>query len=325
MKRFASIILTTAVMCIISCFLTCSGKNQKEKPSLIKKEYNKINNLIFVKGMNGAENIYLENDSQKFYATDCSGTVYLIDGETREDLKIIKQKKLGDEYKYCLGIDKGPDNFMYVGASGKNWLKKGGAIFKMNMNLENAKKVTDYYVGMNGLCIDKKSNIYFASGNMNLINDKGKIYKMNKNQKGGYDSPEILIDNLGTANGLFYDKKNDLLFYTEVFKGASVFNLNTLKKVFLFGRTKLVEGFDDLCVDKMGNVWVGDQPDGFIKKYDPVNNTVTKYKIAGMGVASSCRIRVENGEEIIYIAEIKQPGSKKYDGRGVMSFPIKEL
>ncbi|HUV87320.1 MAG TPA: hypothetical protein VMX79_09420 [bacterium] len=49
------------------------------------------------------------------------------------------------------------------------------------------------------------------------------------------------------------------------------------------------------------------------------------------GRPSSCRIRLEDGEEVIYVTELKRRGgpasslSRKCDGRGVVVIPLKEL
>ena len=59
--------------------------------------------------------------------------------------------------------------------------------------------------------------------------------------------------------------------------------------------------------------------------YAESKNEIIKYRVKGIGVASSCRIRIENGAEYLYVVEIKKPDSKKYDGRGVVSFPVSEL
>ncbi|MEE9457343.1 MAG: hypothetical protein V3W11_09375, partial [bacterium] len=54
-------------------------------------------------------------------------------------------------------------------------------------------------------------------------------------------------------------------------------------------------------------------------------------KIKGCGRPSSCRIRVEDGKEIIYVTELKRCRgfvgylSSKCDGRGVIVIPLKAL
>ncbi len=62
----------------------------------------------------------------------------------------------------------------------------------------------------------------------------------------------------------------------------------------------------------------------FIKCYDQKMNRMTYYDIPAYGVASSCRIRIEEGQEILYIAEISSP-AERYNGRGVVSVVLDEL
>jgi hypothetical protein len=87
--------------------------------------------------------------------------------------------------------------------------------------------------------------------------------------------------------------------------------------------------FDDLCQDQAGNLWVADPGSGSLKEYIPGSGEVIRFKIRGIGQVSSCRIRIENGEEIIYLTELKQNPNKMlsgpFDGRGVFSMPLAEL
>ena len=125
------------IFCILSIFFTCS--NAKKNPKLIKIsiKQNEINNFVFVKGMKGLENIYLEDDSLKIYATGLDGTVYIINGKSRDSLKIIKSKKMFEET--CLDIEKGPDDFFYISGCDGDWQKIGGYILKIDNDLNHIK------------------------------------------------------------------------------------------------------------------------------------------------------------------------------------------
>ena len=107
------------------------------------------------------------------------------------------------------------------------------------------------------------------------------------------------------------------------------FFIKVMKKFYpnndLNSKTRIVEGFDDLCVDSIGRIWVGDQPNGCIKMFNPNVNIIYKISIEDIGVITSCKIRKENGEEILYITEMKKPKSKEFDGRGIIIIPLKEV
>ena len=88
------------------------------------------------------------------------------------------------------------------------------------------------------------------------------------------------------------------------------------------------EAFDDLCTDSRDRLWMTDPNRRTIKRYDPATDTLVRYHLDGFGQASSCRIRVENGEEIMYITELKSPekeGDNPYNGRGVLRVPLRSL
>ena len=44
----------------------------------------------------GCEGLYLEPTSLRVYVTDCWGNVHLLDGPSREELRLVKSGKLGD-------------------------------------------------------------------------------------------------------------------------------------------------------------------------------------------------------------------------------------
>ncbi|MDA3901300.1 MAG: hypothetical protein PF637_12375 [Spirochaetes bacterium] len=65
-----------------------------------------------------------------------------------------------------------------------------------------------------------------------------------------------------------------------------------------------------------------------LKMYDPSNDTLIRYNISGFGQASSCRIRIEDDDEILYITELVAPNKNRenpYNGRGILRVPIKSF
>ena len=303
---------------ILFSFLVCACSTSRVKTHYLSK--NDFSNINFIEGMKGCENLHLSKNSLDIFVTDLTGKLYLISGTSHENLNVVKLLRIND---YVLGIDEGSDKYLYVLSSSKEWLKKGGGINKIDVNLGKQEKITFDFAGVNGLAIDNQNNIYFTVGNMNMLKPKGAIYIMKALENNKYDTPIIFIENLKSPNGLFYDKKNNSLIFTEVFSGVKSINLENNKIKSIFGKTRLIEGFDDLCVDSKGNYWVADQPNGFIKMYNSHLNQVKRFLFKEFGVASSCRIRIDDGKEFIYVTEIKKnKNSKEYDGRGVIIIPI---
>ena len=282
-----------------------------------------INNTKFIKGMSGCENIYLSTTDLKFYVSDLNGYLYFFDIDlSSNDFKITNKIKLDF---YVLGITKGIDGSIYVATSSKKWLDEGGVIIKINEENNIQEKVSDYYPGINGLTSDSEGNLYFTAGNMSFLQPNGAIYIIKK-ENNEFKREEILADNLKSPNGLYYDRNEHTLAFTEVFTGTKEIDLEKGDINLIFGKTRIVEGFDDLCKDRNGNYWVADPPNGAIKMYNPIKKEVIRFVFEEFGIASSCKIRVENGEEMLYITEIKQSNkSKEYDGRGVLILPINQL
>jgi len=65
-----------------------------------------------------------------------------------------------------------------------------------------------------------------------------------------------------------------------------------------------------------------------VKMYNPGTNRLVRFSITGIGQTSSCRIRSEAGQEMLYISELKkshQLMSDNFDGRGVLVVPAQSL
>ncbi|MCU0289678.1 MAG: hypothetical protein MUF15_25205 [Acidobacteria bacterium] len=148
---------------------------------------------IFIKGMNGCENLYLDDASQRVYVTDFRGDVHLLDGASWSTLKIEKTKNLG---KVILGIAKGPDKMLYLNvcASGdEEWAKEGGTVWRISLDLDAPEKLTGNYQGINGLAFDTIGNLYFTSGNASILYPDGNVFRMNVGQDGFVSQPEVFL------------------------------------------------------------------------------------------------------------------------------------
>ena len=78
----------------------------------VKVALEDLDRAVFVQGMNGCENLLVESDSLRIYVSDLDGYVHLVDGDSREHLRVVRSMQVGEEY--ALGIDRGPDGFLYV-------------------------------------------------------------------------------------------------------------------------------------------------------------------------------------------------------------------
>lgn len=303
------------IFCVILVCISLSGCVYLKKEIV---EINKaaIQSARIISGMKGAENIYLEENSSTFYATDCSGVVYKVENNT-----IINQMKIGS---IALGISRGPDGYLYVLGSNEEWLN--GQIFKIDKDLSNKKVLFGNYQGINGGIFDSKFNFYFASGKLNPFDSAGIIYKAVFDESGEMKKPEAYLTGLSSPNGLNMDFETGNIIFSETFKGIRSLDLKNKEISKIFGKSRIVEGFDDLCMDSNGNYWVADQPNGFIKMYRPGSDKVVYFRHKDFGIASSCRIRFDKGEEMLYISEIKRSKkSREYEGRGIIIIPVKSL
>lgn len=277
-----------------------------------------------VTAMKGAENLVLVPDSLRLYVTDLSGYVHLIDGTNVNRLEIVKSLQISD---MALGIEIDPDGYLYVNAATTDeWMDEGGAVYRVDAELESAERITGGYPGINGMTQDSEGNLYFAIGNLKLFGAKGAIYKMTYQGNGEYSNPEEFISDLKSPNGMFYDSSQNRLIFTEVFKGVSAYDLDDDTTEPLVGKSRTVEGFDDVCLDSNGDIIIADPPDGLAKIYDANSDMVLLIRIGDTGIGSACQTRITEGVEYLYVTErLTNKQSKEQDGRGLYIIPLDEL
>lgn len=285
--------------------------------------------VVFVQGMQGVENLYLEPKTLRLYATDLHGSVYLVDGQTRADLKIVTSRKIGG---FALGIDRGADGQLYVAVSpydnNPEWITRGGAVYRLDPELTTPVKLTEEYPGINGLACADDGRCYFASSNFDFLHPHGQVYVMPISPGNALVTPKVALVDLGLANGLRYDQRTQRLYVADTLEQVVALAPKSSTSDVIYQKTKYREAFDDVCLDRQGNLWMTDPVGVAIKKYDPQTKAVTRFIIEGLGQTSACRIRDEQGAEVIYITEIKNPTTSKsagFDGRGVVSVPVTSL
>ncbi|MDD5223001.1 MAG: SMP-30/gluconolactonase/LRE family protein [bacterium] len=305
----------------------CAGLSSRMKVRTVEADLGNYRGVVLVDGMNGCENLYLEPDSFRLYVTDLTGRINLIDGPSRSELKLVKSKKIAGEC--ALGIGAGPDGRLYVAASEKDWLKQGGSVYRVDRDLEKAEKLTGNLPGINGLTFDRSGNLYLATSNMSFLRPRGAVYLMKIGPDGRFTVPEPWAGGRKIVNGMYFSGKENRLYFSETLSGVYRVDSGSGQAEKVFAKAKTMDFFDDLCQDQAGNLWVADPGSGSLKKYVSGTGELVRFKIRGIGQVSSCRIRVENGEEIIYLTELKRQPNKvlfgKFDGRGVFSMPLTEL
>ncbi len=321
-KRSLFSVILAAVM-----FIACGDGNIR----IVNVAFEDLQDAVLISGMQGCENLYLDNDSMRVYVTDLSGYLHLVNGETHETMEIETSTKIGN---MGFGIDKGPDGNLYFSASEDTSAscvlgncKYNAAIYRADMDLElPITKITEDYRGINGVTFDAAGGFYFVSGNFTLFNPQGEVYKMQVAADGSVSPPEVFLADAGFANGLHYNSSQDLIYLSKTTEGVFTFSPNNSVP------RRVVRTYtDDLCTDKSGRVWTSGVLYRSLEMYDQENGMIAIYVIEGFGDASSCRIREENGKEYIYIAELNlplQPGqrwSTTFDGRGIAIIPLDSL
>ena len=215
---------------IVAMFLSgCSSKFVQIKETKVSnlRDYKSAQ---FIQGMKGAENIYLVPNSSAIYITDLSGNIYLLDENEDSKFEIKRSLNIGI---FANGIVQGRDGFLYVNASEYDmagWLEFGGEVYKVDAELKSYNKITGKFGGINGLAIDPDGNLYFAMGDLEFFFPDGSIYKIAYSEKlKQYGEPKLFLDNLGSANGMFYSKSNNSILFSETFSKVSMISLQTKK------------------------------------------------------------------------------------------------
>ncbi len=327
-----NLLIFIAILPLVSCMhFIRTGTVTEEKA--VSVHIDDLNAAQLYEGMNSCENCFPDPESNRLYVTSLTGHVYLLDGENGAFLTIQKQIRPGG---YALGIDRGPDGKIYMaiapGTTDDEWKKNGGYVARFDADLESMEILTEMYPSINGLAFDDDGYCYLASSNFNFLFPEGTIHRFTVLPDGRVSKPETLIASMGMANGLFADPASGRILYTDTLETAGFLREGTdtdeSSLEVIYRKTSMTEAFDDLCTDSRGRLWMTDPNCRTIKQYDPINDTLVRYTIDGFGQASSCRIRMENGEEILYITELKSPVKNKenpYNGRGVLRVPVRAL
>ncbi len=281
----------------------------------------------FIQGMNGCENIVFEKDGAGFYVSCLDGHIHhLTPGEG--SYRISQSHKAGSQVT-GLALDASGKLLAAVNRNApEDWMTLGASIERFSPDFSTSDQVTGMFPAMNGLAADEAGNVYFASSNFNIFNPRGSIYQMRPADSTAFYPPVVFIPEAGLANGLYYDPRNHDLYFSNTVEGAFRASLPDARPDEVYLKLRFMEACDDLCTDISGNVWMTDPGYSTVKMYNPGTQRLVRFVIKGIGQTSSVRIRSENGEEMLYITELKQKQSVRsqvFDGRGVIIIPARSL
>lgn len=297
----------------------------------VKLALDDLDRAIFIEGMHACEGLYVEQDSMRVYVTDLGGHIHLLDGESREHLEIIKTLDTG---RTGLGLEKGPDGFLYavLGIDRYDtpaWAEQGGAVYRVNAEFNQLVRMTDHYPAMNGLACDAAGGCYFASSNWNFFKPEGKVYRFQIAPDGSFSTPEPVFQELGLANGLHYNAREHRMYLSDTLEQVAAFTPSEHSLELIYQKVKGMEAFDDICTDRQGNLWMTSPLETTLKVYNPQTKQLVRFDIEGVGQTTACAIREENGEEVLYVTELNKKRSlwsmTAYDGRGLFIVPVKSL
>jgi sugar lactone lactonase YvrE len=297
------------------------------KEATLRVALSELPGAYWIDGMQAVENLYLDPSSHRVYATDLAGYVHQLDGESWDRLEIVRSVKLGES---ALGIDRGPDGALYVCVAQvdlRRWRTVGGSVVRLDPEMGSWKPITDPFPSINGLAFDGQGRAYFASSRFTPLPARGGVYVMDVNSTSAASSPKLLFAGLGMTNGMRLGPEGRV-YFTDTLVGTYAFSPDGGAPSLVYRKTRRTEGFDDLCIDGEGRLWMADPGRSTVKLFDPRADRLLRFRIEGIGQISACGLRVSEGREILYLTEIHRstnPLLGSHDGRGVVVIPVDVL
>jgi sugar lactone lactonase YvrE len=294
----------------------------------LRLRFSELEDAFLIEGMSAAENLHLDGASRKVYVTDLAGRLHEIDGPSWNRLALVRSVQLGTS---AFGVDRGPDGALYVCVSNvglRRWRKTGGAMLRVAPDLGSWETLADGFPGINGLAIAGDGQAYFASSPFHPLQAKGGVHRMPVAVDSTPSAPELAAAGLGMTNGVHFAASDGRVYFTETVVGAFAWSPADGDVKTIYRKTHWIEGFDDLCLDAQGRLWMADPGRSAVKCFDPATRHLTRFLIEGIGQTSACGIRPECGRDILYLTELhesRNPLIAGRDGRGLVVIPIDEL
>ncbi|MFA4864065.1 MAG: hypothetical protein WC605_09880, partial [Bacteroidales bacterium] len=117
----------------------------------------------FITGMNGCENLFLEDSSEGVYVSCLDGNIHHLDTDLSGKPVINITYKAGNAVT-GLAFDKQGNLVAAVSNNSlKEWRTKGGSLYRVSRDLVTMEKISGDFPSMNGICIDSAGNLYFTS------------------------------------------------------------------------------------------------------------------------------------------------------------------
>lgn len=308
-----------------SPYLFRFSEDVAEKRVMLRQD--EITGFFLHSGISGCENLLLDQNSLRFWVTGLDGNLTELNGPDRKSISISRQVKPGN---MLTGISMGPDSLLLVAVSdfgADGWMHEGGRIVAIDTMMGTMETVTGRYPALNGIASDGGDLLYFTSSNFNPFNPAGYIYRTEL--KGGvWTGAQPVSPNVGMANGIFFDTDERSIIFSNTVEGVFRLNPDSNEIETIYYKAGFLEITDDLCKDSRGNLWMTDPGNSTLKVLLADESSLVRFAIKGVGQTSSCRIRHENGMEVIYFTELKKKHnirSDVYNGRGVYSLPLEEL
>ena len=146
---------------------------------------------------------------------------------------------------------------------------------------------------------------------------------------GSNSEPELVFQGLGLANGLHYNAHENLMYLSDTLETVTAFTPGEQSLELVYRKTQGMEGFDDICTDRQGNLWMTSPLESTVKYYNPQTKQLVRFDIEGIGQTTACGIREEDGEEVLYVTELNEKRELRsmmaYDGRGLLIVPVNSL
>ena len=302
------------------------GENIQE--SRLEIELDSLKRARFIGGMSGCENLWLDPSSQAVFVTTLDGYIHFVDMGTADSLLVMESYKAGSTVS---GICMTPDSLLAAVVNSntrEEWMEKGASVCLLPSSLDSLQKISKDYPSANGICCDNDGNLYLASSNFDFLDPFGNIFFLEQDSAKAYLDPVPLFEDVGLANGVYFDQKRQRIYFSTTLGDVFSFAPNDRTLRLEYRKIRFMEACDDLCTDPAGNLWMTDPGYSTVKVFNPGTGRLTRFVIKGIGQTSSCRIRTENGMEILYVTELKKdqrPFSGEFDGRGMLRIPVNDL
>jgi hypothetical protein len=291
-------------------------------PRIINRtvSFDKLASCIHLQCDGPCENLLLDTTSLTLFVSSMSGHLFSFNGARREDLA-KNQLDLGKIAKgYCSGIARDVRGNVYVGVTNsccivtKSWIVKFDLPARKRDTLTTLKNP---FTMINGISYDGVSGLYFCCEPYLWA---GGVYRLKLVAPYQVDT---VVRRTWLANGISASNTDSLVYFTKTTRGLFCFgraNPGAIVKPRRLLKGSLCNSFDDFCIDKSGRFWIADPERSRIRVADVHNGTIIHIKFRNFGYPTSCRTRIEDGREYLYVT-----GAKKSNGFGVVSASTDEI